>query len=615
MNATPDGGPSQRPQDGNHQSNPGKHEKASRKRPKRPPEHWLTSFARHLLHVSIFVLMEMIPTELAAEDLLILFRWPGGIIKCPMAETGQCSGTKAHEVLPKRRPRKFFCNECHLAFTVRYEASNTAMHGSHLPFRVWIWALYFKANTQGLKICELREYLGVSKRTAQRLYRILPGPLRKVNPGPLPVPQQEYQQPNGFDPDAEPGIEAPEAQPGPAMRWSVMDMMRLYRTERDCDQMLTDTLHPDGIKSPSKTQNCAGSPIPEVETVSGLRTFQRSGYSQHFTVRTNTVMERSQLPSKVWVWAAYFMVNTSIGISASRLARYLGIRRATAHHLTHRLREAMQETDPPLMSGIAEVDETVWKFEKVLGKSRLYTVVLRSRNPDKVYVVPVLARTKAQLRTIIIMHIAKQAIVCTDGWSGYHGLESLGYIHVWVIHKDRVYATRIMEDPEGFPEGLPKDLVVHVNGAESFNSRLRMAARKTYRGRYSPQHMALYHIQDAWLHNHRDMAVLDRVKKVLSQTVGRRLTLKELRQALPRLEELVSMHRQGDGKVLVMLDRYASWMLNDIQPMLFDFESLPSAVQSPKRPKRPTKARPPLPENLVAMWLPGFAQLLQPDDR
>ena len=604
MHVTSDDGPSQRPQDGNHQSNPGKHEKASRKRPKRPPEHWLTSFARHLLHVSIFVLMEMMPDEIAAEDLLILFRWPEGIIICPMAETGQCSGTKAHEVLPNRRPRKFFCNECKLAFTVRYEASKTAMHGSHLPFQVWIWALYFKANTQGLKICELREYLGVSKRTAQRLYRILPGPLRKGNPGPLPVPQ-----PNGFDPDSRPGIEAPEAQPAPAMRGSVMDMMRLYRTDGDYRQLLINALYPDGMKCPSEKQNCTGSPIPEVATEKGLRKLQCSGCGRRFTAITNnTVMRNSQLSSRVWVWAAYFMVNTSIGISSSRLARYLGIRRATAHHLTHRLREAMQETAPPLMSGIAEADETVWKFEKVLGESRLYTVVLRSRNPDKVYVVTVLARTKAQLRTIIIMHIAREAIVCTDGWSGYDNLSSLDYIHVWVIHNDKVYARRITEDSKDLPKGLPKDLVIHVNGAESFNSRLRMAARNTYRGRYSPQHMALYHIQDAWLHNHRDMAVLDRMKKVLSQTAGRRLTLKELRQALPRLEELVAMHQLGDGKGLVMLDRYAFWMLNDIQPLLFDFESLPPAVQSPKPPKRPTKARPPLPENPAAMWLPGFAQ-------
>ena len=615
MDSTLDLGSSQCRQADNDSSS-GQRENAGRKpaeRPALPPGHWLVELARSLLGLSVFDVMEIAPDEAAVEDLCIRFRWPEGVV-CPMSEKGRCSGTAVHEVGTNKRPKRFFCNECVWTFNARSEATpKSGMHGSHLPFLVWIWAMYFKANTQGLKLCEMTAYLGVSKRTAQRLYRLLPGPLRKGTARPLPVPLKESQQPDGFDPGDRPLTETPEAPPPPAERGSVLDLMGRCRTDMDYDRWLIDTLYPDGMKCPSETQNCAGSPVRELPAKRGLRTlrFQCGGCGRRFTSRTNTVMRHSPLPSRVWVWAAYFVTNTSVGISSSRLARYLGIRRATAHHLTHRLREGMQEIAPPLMSGVVEADESVWSFRHVLGRPRLYTVVLRCRDTGKVHVVTVLARTKVQLHTIIARHIAKGTTVYTDGWAGYDGLENAGYAHESVVHKDNVYARESMVGPDG-----PGDkLVVHVNGAESLNGRQRRSARGVYRRRYSPHHMVLYHMQDAFLHNHRGLPAFERMRRAVSQTVGRRLTLGDLRQARTRLNELVSMCQLGDDKVLVMLDRYACWMLSEVQPLLLDVGSLPPSDKPPNRPKRPKRVRRPLPGNRAAIEFPGFAQLLQPDDR
>ena len=582
MYATPDGGLSQRP-------------RASGKpaaRPQRPPIHWLTTLARRLAPLSIFDVIESAHDESTAEDIIIHVRWPQGPV-CPWAETGLCLGGQVRE-LPNRRPRKFLCRGCGGIFNVRTEVAKTALHGSHLSFLTWILAIYFKAGTPGLKICQLGKYLGVSKRTAQRVYHILPGPLRKWNskplPLPLPLPPKGTGQPNGINPDAGPPGEAPKARP--VKNGSVMDMMLQFRTEGDCEQRLINIMHPDGMKCP--TENCDGYPVRELATDKGARKFRCRGCGRPFTVRTNTVMHASKLSSRVWIWAAYFMVNTSLGISASRLARYLGIRRATAHHLTHRLREGMEEIAPPLMTGVVEIDETIWAFKGF--SARLYTVVLRSRKPDKVYVVTVLARSRAQLFTIINCFVDKGAIIFTDGWRGYWGLQNLYYLHVWVIHKDREFAKKV----EGYLDGL----VAHVNSVESFNGKERRAARDVYKRRYSPQHMPLYHQQDAWLHNHRHLPVMDRMKKALSQTSGRRLTLENLRQARPRLEELLSMHQLGGENALVMLDRNASWMLNGLQPLLIPIDLLPAPDQSSKRPKRRRKARP-RPGN-PTMRLPGF---------
>ena len=601
MHPTPDAGHPQRPQLPRKTSSRHRRRraplkstgKAAARRRRRLPEHWLIPLARQFVHLSIFKVMEIAPTDCAAEDLFIHARWKNGVT-CPWQEAKQCTGGQVHE-LKSERPRRFRCTQCRRTFSVRTEADRTGMHAPPLPYIVWVWAIYFRANTPGLKIDQLRRYLGITKDAARRLYHTLPGPLRQRNPEPLTEPPPDEEHPLGFISDPWSRKQAQRAQkPG---QGSITYMMDRFPDNGAAEQWLINLRHRyhGGMECPSRKENgCTGKPVRELPADGGPQKFRCSNCGHEFTVRTDTVMHASPLPCHLWVWATYFMVNTSVGISASRLARYLGIRKATAHHVAHRIREGMQEIAPPLLGGVVEADETIWRFRGF--PYRLYAVVILSRNLNIVRVVTVLSRTRVQLRTILKALVDRLATLCTDGWSSYEDLGIYFYHHEQLIHKDRDYAHKIKDHPEG--------LIAHVNGAESFNGKERLAARSVYKGQYSPQHAALYHIQDAWLHNHQKLPVLERMAEAMSQTVGRRLTLAQLRRSRARLEELAMSQELSDGKVAIMLDRYAGWMLHATQIMLIPYDELPPPAEprQPQARRRRTKPRRPHP----TLPLPGF---------
>ncbi len=67
-------------------------------------------------------------------------------------------------------------------------------------------------------------------------------------------------------------------------------------------------------------------------------------------------MERSHLPLQKWAIAIYLHVSSLKGVSSMKLHRDLGITQKTAWFLSHRIREAFDESG--LFQGPVEVDET-----------------------------------------------------------------------------------------------------------------------------------------------------------------------------------------------------------------------------------------------------------------
>lgn len=78
-----------------------------------------------------------------------------------------------------------------------------------------------------------------------------------------------------------------------------------------------------------------------------------------FTVRTNTIFERSKVPLHKWVYAMYLLVTARKGISSMQLAKEIGVTQKTAWFILGRLREACG-SDPraDLLRGEVEIDET-----------------------------------------------------------------------------------------------------------------------------------------------------------------------------------------------------------------------------------------------------------------
>lgn len=79
-----------------------------------------------------------------------------------------------------------------------------------------------------------------------------------------------------------------------------------------------------------------------------------------FTIRTNTVMERSKVPLHKWLYSMYLLVTARKGVSSLQLAKEIGVTQKTAWFILGRLREACGGPEGPLDDGKVERHTTKW---------------------------------------------------------------------------------------------------------------------------------------------------------------------------------------------------------------------------------------------------------------
>ncbi|MCY4445485.1 MAG: IS1595 family transposase [Rhodobacteraceae bacterium] len=79
---------------------------------------------------------------------------------------------------------------------------------------------------------------------------------------------------------------------------------------------------------------------------------------KYFSVRTGTVLAKSNLPLRKWVFGVYLFVTGLKEISSMKLHRELHIGQKAAWFMLHRLREAWSVSGLEKFSGPVEVDET-----------------------------------------------------------------------------------------------------------------------------------------------------------------------------------------------------------------------------------------------------------------
>ncbi len=74
-----------------------------------------------------------------------------------------------------------------------------------------------------------------------------------------------------------------------------------------------------------------------------------------FTIRTGTIMERSHIPLRKWIFAMYLLLTAHKGISSLQLAKEIGITQKSAWFMLNRLREACADKGVKL-DGVVEAD-------------------------------------------------------------------------------------------------------------------------------------------------------------------------------------------------------------------------------------------------------------------
>ena len=235
---------------------------------------------------------------------------------------------------------------------------------------------------------------------------------------------------------------------------SVGEVRSWFSTDDDCLDYLEWLRWPDGFVCPA-----CGEP-------GGWRLGDgrlRCGSCRSATsVTAGTIFDKTRTPLTVWFMACWLFATQKDGVSAQSLQRALEISSyQTAWAMLHRLRSVLVRPGRELLNGRVEVDETFIGGEepglrggRQKGKKSLVAVAIEVLEPKgygrcRMAVLP--DASAASLHPFITANVAPGASVVTDGWSGYGGVEDLGYTRERYSQRA---ARRRGEDPFGLLSGV-----------------------------------------------------------------------------------------------------------------------------------------------------------------
>lgn len=157
-------------------------------------------------------------------------------------------------------------------------------------------------------------------------------------------------------------------------------------------------------------------------------------------VTAGTLFDRRRTSLTVWFAACWMFAAQKRGISAKALQRDLGIGSyPTAWSMLHRLRSVLVRPGRDRLSGAVEVDEafiggheTGLAGGRARGKKVLVDVAVEVLDPagfGRARMGILADASSPSLHRFITENIEPGTRVITDGWRGYRGIDSLGYIH------------------------------------------------------------------------------------------------------------------------------------------------------------------------------------------
>jgi transposase-like protein len=241
-----------------------------------------------------------------------------------------------------------------------------------------------------------------------------------------------------------------------------------------------------------------------------------------FTVKIGTIFEASHVPMRLWLQAMYLIAGSKKGISSNQLHRILGVTLKTAWFMSHRIREAMSESNGNLFGaggGIVEADETFIGREPGVKqpkggykhKMKVLSLLDRDTGARRSFVVN--GVTIADVTPILQANLAREAHLITDDAGQYRFMSKHFASHRTTPHMKGVYV-----DPTN-PE-------VHSNTIEGSFSIFKRGMRGIYQ-HCQKKHLHRYLAEFDFRYTHRVATGCndgDRADAMLKGAVGKRLT-------------------------------------------------------------------------------------------
>jgi transposase-like protein len=205
-----------------------------------------------------------------------------------------------------------------------------------------------------------------------------------------------------------------------------------FRTDADCLDYLQWLRWPEGFVCP-RCGHPGGWPVADGR-------YKCAGCGARTSVTAGTLFDRRRTPLTVWLTACWMFAAQKDGVSALSLQRALEIGSyPTAWAMLHRLRSVLVRPERDRLTGTVEVDETYIGGEepglrggRAKGKKALVGVaveVMETRGYGRCRMGILRDGSAASLHPFVTDNVEPGATVITDGWTGYRGLDRLGYTH------------------------------------------------------------------------------------------------------------------------------------------------------------------------------------------
>lgn len=214
------------------------------------------------------------------------------------------------------------------------------------------------------------------------------------------------------------------------------DIQRQFDTEDACRDYLFSLRWPDGFICPI----CG---CREYYHITTRHKYACKNCRYQASVTAGTVMDRSHLSLRTWIWAIYLVSRDKRGYSAMQLSRVLNLPYNTAWFLLHRIRNAMTNRDKCyLLNGIVELDDTYFGKKKKGGKRGRGTakskviVALSKGDDDKPQYVKMQVVANLKGKTIAKFaknSISEGSIVQTDAYHSYRKPLAEKYLHEYQV--------------------------------------------------------------------------------------------------------------------------------------------------------------------------------------
>ena len=301
---------------------------------------------------------------------------------------------------------------------------------------------------------------------------------------------------------------------------SLIELFQMFPDDAAAEKWFEEVRWPDGVHCP----HCGYTNI-QVNSQHASQPYRcrkstKGGCGKRFSVKTETVMQKSNLGLQTWAVATYLLTTNLKSVSSMKLHRDLKVTQKTAWSLAHKIRKSLEQNNQTF-DGIVEVDETYvggleknkhWDKKLKAGRGGVGKSIVagvKDREANQVTAKVIENTKRPTLHDFIYGNVEEGSSVFTDDFKSYEKME--GYDHQSVKHSVGEYV----------------DENIHINGMESFWSVLKRAHKGTFH-KISHKHLDRYVTEFAGRHNFRTLDTINQMEVIVRGMVGKSLTYKKL---------------------------------------------------------------------------------------